>query len=387
MLGNQAWRFLTKPNSLVSKEYKARYFLTKNYLDSSAGHNPSFVWRSIWEAGDVVKAGVRWVVGSGEMINILGQPWLLDDQNPFITSDSPALANNKVSPLYFEDMSKGNEFKVSRHKSNGGMGFSDFRDFNLAMLGNQAWRFLTKPNSLVSIWEAGDVVKEGVRWVVGLGEMINILGQPWLLDDHNPFITSDSPALANNKVSSIMSMEHRGWDDEILKDLFNNRDQECIRSVLLNEEYEKYAQSSLFSVRFPKLVDGDSDSSWVKPHESIIKVSVDAATFREYSGSGMGVIVIDAGGWQGVIVESDFLVAVQAIRSKAPMVSPFGRVIEACRAMLRDLNTVSLFFIKRSANVAAHELARVSYSFPDRVFDWRFVPIRVFNALKADLLS
>lgn len=149
---------------------------------------------------------------------------------------------------------------------------------------------------------------------------------------------------------------------------------------------------------------------------------MDATTFREYSGSGMGVIVIDAGGeliitktvcrhrvlcpelaealaikealswiknqgWQGVIVESDFLVAVQAIRSKAPMVSPFGRVIEACRAMLRDLNTVSLFFIKRSANVAAHELARVSYSIPDRVFDWSFVPIGALNALKADLLS
>ncbi|XP_074362353.1 putative mitochondrial protein AtMg00310 [Apium graveolens] len=99
MLGNQVWRFLTKPNSLVSKVYKARYFLNENYLDSSAGHNPSFVWRSIWKAGDVVKAGVHWVVGSGEMINILGQPWLLDDHNPFITSDSPALANNKVSSI------------------------------------------------------------------------------------------------------------------------------------------------------------------------------------------------------------------------------------------------------------------------------------------------
>lgn len=158
--------------------------------------------------------------------------------------------------------------RLSRHKSNGGMGFRDFRDFNLAMLGNQVWRFLTKPNSLVSkvykaryflnenyldssaghnpsfvwrsIWKAGDVVKAGVHWVVGSGEMINILGQPWLLDDHNPFITSDSPALANNKVSSIMSMEHRGWDDEILKDLFNDRDQDCIRSVPLNEDMRQY---------------------------------------------------------------------------------------------------------------------------------------------------
>lgn len=52
--------------------------------------------------------------------------------------------------------------------------------------------------------------------------------------------------------------------------------------------------------------------------------------------------------------------------------------------LVLDLNTVKLFFIKRSANMVAHELARASYSFPDRVFDRSFVPIGVENALKAD---
>lgn len=64
--------------------------------------------------------------------------------------------------------------------------------------------------------------------------MINIVGQPWLLDDHYPFITSNSPA--HSKVSSIMSMDHRGWDDDILKDLFNDRDQHCIRNIQLSED-------------------------------------------------------------------------------------------------------------------------------------------------------
>lgn len=40
--------------------------------------------------------------------------------------------------------------RLSRHKSSGGMGFRDFRDFNLAMLGKQAWRFIPQPNTLVS---------------------------------------------------------------------------------------------------------------------------------------------------------------------------------------------------------------------------------------------
>lgn len=39
---------------------------------------------------------------------------------------------------------------MSRHKSCGGLGFHDFRDFNLAMLAKQGWRFLSKHDSLVS---------------------------------------------------------------------------------------------------------------------------------------------------------------------------------------------------------------------------------------------
>lgn len=40
--------------------------------------------------------------------------------------------------------------RLSKHKTAGGMGFQDFRDFNIAMLGKQGWRFLTNPGSLVS---------------------------------------------------------------------------------------------------------------------------------------------------------------------------------------------------------------------------------------------
>lgn len=36
-------------------------------------------------------------------------------------------------------------------KSNGGLGFRDLRDFNIALLGKQGWKFMLHPNSLVSI--------------------------------------------------------------------------------------------------------------------------------------------------------------------------------------------------------------------------------------------
>lgn len=35
-------------------------------------------------------------------------------------------------------------------KKDGGLGFKDLRAFNLAILGKQAWRFLTRPHSLVA---------------------------------------------------------------------------------------------------------------------------------------------------------------------------------------------------------------------------------------------
>ncbi|KAL8148706.1 hypothetical protein AgCh_005895 [Apium graveolens] len=157
--------------------------------------------------------------------------------------------------------------RLSRHKSVGGMGFQDFKDFNLALLGKQGWHILTKPSSLVSrvykaryfptvnfleakighnpsyIWrsilEAKELVASGIRWKVGTGEDINILSKPWLLDSERPYIESDSIALENNKISSLMNVNQRSWDEEILRDLFTERDQECIKKINIGEYGER----------------------------------------------------------------------------------------------------------------------------------------------------
>lgn len=71
--------------------------------------------------------------------------------------------------------------------------------------------------------------------------------------------------------------------------------------------------------------------------------------------------------WSRAELESDRLVAIQAIRSRTSMISPFSMIIGDCRRILHSLNNVSLFFIKRSTNMAAHAFARTSCSFPDRV--------------------
>jgi hypothetical protein len=57
MLGKQSWNLLTKPNALFTKLFKAKYFPRSDFHEASIGHNPSYVWRSIWSSKFMVKGG------------------------------------------------------------------------------------------------------------------------------------------------------------------------------------------------------------------------------------------------------------------------------------------------------------------------------------------
>ena len=76
MLGIHGWRFQTDSSSLVSRLFKARYFPNSDFIGSNIGHNPCYVWRSIFGAKIVVKKGVRWRIGSSVNIPFLGAHWL-----------------------------------------------------------------------------------------------------------------------------------------------------------------------------------------------------------------------------------------------------------------------------------------------------------------------
>jgi len=81
MLGKQAWKFLSEPQSFVSGIFKARYFPTTSFLNANIGHNPSYVWRSILRSCFFVCGGARWSIGSGATIPILDAPWLANGKS------------------------------------------------------------------------------------------------------------------------------------------------------------------------------------------------------------------------------------------------------------------------------------------------------------------
>lgn len=69
---------------------------------------------------------------------------------------------------------------------------------------------------------------------------------------------------------------------------------------------------------------------------------------------------VDSMQWPCVTVESDCLTVIQAMRSKASMRSKFGRIISECRNIMFRLNKIVLLFVKRFANMVAHQLTRES---------------------------
>jgi hypothetical protein len=74
MQGKQGWKFQLDLNCLVSRLFKARYFLA-----SKIGHNPSYMWRSISNTKFLVRASSRWCIlilvlmKDGEKSSIFGQ--------------------------------------------------------------------------------------------------------------------------------------------------------------------------------------------------------------------------------------------------------------------------------------------------------------------------
>lgn len=76
MLGKQVWRILQSPNSLVSRVLKSRYFASSSILDANLGRKHSFIRSSLFEGRNLVKKGLRILIGNGSETSLWSDPWL-----------------------------------------------------------------------------------------------------------------------------------------------------------------------------------------------------------------------------------------------------------------------------------------------------------------------
>lgn len=153
--------------------------------------------------------------------------------------------------------------RLCKSKKHGGLGFRSLRNFNLALLGKQAWRMIQNPNTLMSriykaryfpgtdflnakvgsnpsfiwrsVWESQKVIKAGARWRVGDGNSINIWTDPWLPNEGNGLVQSERvQGMETTKVSHLLTAEGTRWNEAILNDLFHERDKNHIMNIPLS---------------------------------------------------------------------------------------------------------------------------------------------------------
>lgn len=77
LMAKHVWKFIYNPQSLVSRLFKAKYFPDSHILQAKAGSGSSFIWQGIITARNEVLQGYRWVLGDGELINCVKDPWLV----------------------------------------------------------------------------------------------------------------------------------------------------------------------------------------------------------------------------------------------------------------------------------------------------------------------
>ena len=65
LLAKQGWRLTQNIESLAHRVLKARYFPESNFLEAQIGKKPSYTWRSLMAAKEVLRRGLRWNIGNG----------------------------------------------------------------------------------------------------------------------------------------------------------------------------------------------------------------------------------------------------------------------------------------------------------------------------------
>uniref|UniRef100_A0A803QSW0 Reverse transcriptase domain-containing protein n=1 Tax=Cannabis sativa TaxID=3483 RepID=A0A803QSW0_CANSA len=100
--------------------------------------------------------------------------------------------------------------RMTKHKCEGGMGFRNLRDFNLAMI---------------------DVVKMGLQKCIGSGTTVRITEDHWLPIVNRPTPVPVTPGLENFNVSSLFQVGSLNWDVDVVRDLFSPTDAAVILGI------------------------------------------------------------------------------------------------------------------------------------------------------------
>lgn len=75
----------------------------------------------------------------------------------------------------------------------------------------------------------------GLRRRVGSGESVSILTDPWLPREHNPYVNPEQGGMEGKKVNNLFRMEAKEWDEDLIRDMFNDQEAAIILGIQLSE--------------------------------------------------------------------------------------------------------------------------------------------------------
>ncbi|KAL0006082.1 hypothetical protein SO802_013643 [Lithocarpus litseifolius] len=175
--------------------------------------------------------------------------------------------------------------KFSTSKQEGGMGFRNLRDFNLATFAKQGWRMIQDHDSLLAkcfkaryfprssfieakespgcsyVWRslvaALPILKSGYCWRVGNGSSISVMGDKWIPNyPTNKVLHLIHELVDEMAVSELIDLELHVWKGELIMHLFHRDDATAITKIPLSRRAVSdsiiwmHNKNGMFSVKF-----------------------------------------------------------------------------------------------------------------------------------------
>ncbi|XP_074347208.1 uncharacterized protein LOC141686043 [Apium graveolens] len=395
LLDKQGWRLVINPDSLVARIFKARYYPQEYFLNAKTGDSPSFIWRSVLEAQHLIKQGIVRRVRTGETVSIMDDPWLPNMENPYITTNNESIKGQKENKVWTHQCGNFRFWKrlwnlkvppkfkhflwraiIDCLPTKVSLGMNHVNINELCLMCNDdsetSTHILIECSFAQTCWE--------------------IIGGSNTLDIQSTFLDCivnvfDKWSIDRRQMGAMIywvvwkSINDLVWSQRYMAV------REVVDSAKVGLSQWPDAQVKSFDQSWGLITSDDGDEHWTLPMENKTKVNIDAAIFYTSNCYSYALAAINHKGeliearsrckpghvnpesvetmgirealsWikdkqlQEVQVETDCLVAVQAIRGTVTMRSYFGRIVEECRALLMELKDrgVNLRFVKRSAN-------------------------------------
>ncbi|KAL8557638.1 hypothetical protein ACS0TY_004917 [Phlomoides rotata] len=105
MVAKQYWRHLHQGESLAARILKARYYPRGNIDSATMGYHPSFLWRNILKARDLVMESMACRVWNDSSIKAFDDKWIGTNETQKPGRKHPKGEPNHIVDFFIEKIS------------------------------------------------------------------------------------------------------------------------------------------------------------------------------------------------------------------------------------------------------------------------------------------